>query len=352
MEQKEEKNNENKKEEKDASNNNKGDNSKNKGDKNNKKERKNTKQQNAADLEEKMKGFLIFTDKHREKNCTRDTYNILNDVVEKLYPNIDNDKNGANMSLNEEIKPNDNNINNGNISSKIEDEIKNLKKRKNIFSSFNTRCAATVFIKIEKAYSEIISPKEITSYIIKEVIETKKPLSKLISKFYPIEICTKYTLNSFKEKVDELVKKYFADHDAEQPRSWKIELRVRNNSSINKKELMGYILGKINKEKYIVEYKNPELTFLVEISCNIMCLSVLEKFAEYKSYNIHSLSKTEEELNNEKNKLMKLQNESKEKKEIKENKETIKSKEEKEDKNISKNDEIEIPKEDDEIDLI
>ena len=50
---------------------------------------------------------------------------------------------------------------------------------------------------------------------------------------------------------------------------------------------MGYILGKINKEKYVVEYKNPELTFLVEISCNIMCLSVLEKFAEYKSYNIH-----------------------------------------------------------------
>ena len=46
---------------------------------------------------------------------------------------------------------------------------------------------------------------------------------------------------------------------------------------------------------------------------------------------------------------MKLQNESKEKKE---NKETKKSKEEKEDKNISKNDEIELPKDDDEIDLI
>ena len=29
-----------------------------------------------------------------------------------------------------------------------------------------------------------------------------------------------------------------------------------------------------------------------------MCLSVLEKFAEYKSYNIHSLAKTDEELNN------------------------------------------------------
>ena len=352
MEQKEEKTNENKKKGKDTSINNKEDNNKSKGGKNNKKEWKNTKQQNAADLEEEMKGFLIFTDKHREKNCTRDTYNILNDVVEKLYPNITNDNNGTNMSLNEEIKPNDNNDTNENISSKIEDEIKNLKKRKNIFSSFNTRCAATVFIKIEKSYSEIISPKEITSYIIKEVIETKKPLSKLISKFYPIEICTKYTLNSFKEKVDELVNKYFTDHDEGHQRTWKIELRVRNNSSVNKKELMGYILGKINKEKYVVEYKNPELTFLVEISCNIMCLSVLEKFAEYKSYNIHSLAKTDEELNNEKTKLMKLQNESKTKKENTKTEKAKEEKEEKEEKNISKNDEIELPKDDDEIDLI
>ena len=345
MEQKEEKTNENKKKGKDTSINNKEDNNKSKGGKNNKKEWKNTKQQNAADLEEELKGFLIFTDKHREKNCTRDTYNILNDVVEKLYPNITNDNNGTNMSLNEEIKPNDNNDTNENISSKIEDEIKNLKKRKNIFSSFNTRCAATVFIKIEKSYSEIISPKEITSYIIKEVIETKKPLSKLISKFYPIEICTKYTLNSFKEKVDELVNKYFTDHDEGHQRTWKIELRVRNNSSVNKKELMTYILGKMNKEKYIVEYKNPELTFLVEISCNIMCLSILENFSEYKSYNIQSLAKTEEELNNEKNKLKKLQNESK-----KDDSNNINNFEK--NKIDPKDNEIELPKDDDEIDLI
>ncbi len=103
---------------------------------------------------------------------------------------------------------------------------------------------------------------------------------------------------------------------------------------------MTYILSKVNKEKYVVEYKNPELTFLVEISCNIMCLSVLEKFTEYKSYNIQSLAKTEEELNNEKNKLMKLQNESK-KTDNNENK-----------KIDPKDNEIELPKDEDEIDLI
>ena len=46
-----------------------------------------------------------------------------------------------------------------------------------------------------------------------------------------------------------------------------------------------------------------------------MCLSVLEKFSEYKSYNIQSLVKTEEEIKNEKNKLIKLNEQKKDKEE-------------------------------------
>ena len=301
-----------------------------------KQKEKKKKKSNEININEEMKGFLIFTDKHREKNCIRDAYNILNDVTEKLYPNIDN--NESNINLNEEINIKNNNTN---ISSKIEEEIKKLKKNKNIFYSIDTRCAAIVFIKIEQEYMEQISPKEIVNYIINEVINTQKLLSKCISKFYPIEICTKYNFDILKEKVDELVKKYFSEN-IEKTKTWKIELRVRNNNSVNKKEIMNYIFNKINRDKYIVEYKKPELTFFVEISCNLMCLSVLEKFSEYKSYNLQSLAKTEEEINSEKNKLMKLQDKPK-------------NEEEKREKNIKNNEldnKIEVPNDDEEIDII
>ena len=301
-----------------------------------KQKEKKKKKSNEININEEMKGFLIFTDKHREKNCIRDAYNILNDVTEKLYPNIDN--NESNINLNEEINIKNNNTN---ISSKIEEEIKKLKKNKNIFYSIDTRCAAIVFIKIEQEYMEQISPKEIVNYIINEVINTQKLLSKCISKFYPIEVCTKYNFDILKEKVDELVKKYFSEN-IEKTKTWKIELRVRNNNSVNKKEIMNYIFNKINRDKYIVEYKKPELTFFVEISCNLMCLSVLEKFSEYKSYNLQSLAKTEEEINSEKNKLMKLQDKPKNEEE----------KKEKNIKNIELDNKIEVPNDDEEIDII
>ena len=303
-----------------------------------KKEKQNKKNNHDLNSNDELKGFLIFTDKHREKNCIRDAYNILNDVTEKLYPNLI-DSNKSEINLNEEINIK-NNINT-NISSKIEEEIKNLKRNKNIFTSINTRCAATVFIKIEEKYSNLISPKEIVNYIINEVINTKKLLSKCISKFYPVEICMKYNLDNFKEKVDELVKKYF-DENIENKKTWKIELRIRNNNSVNKKEIMNFIFNKINRDKYIVDYKKPELTFFVEISCNLMCLSVLEKLSEYKYYNIQSLAKTEEEINNERNKLIKLQEEHKNEKEKKEEK----------NKNEELDNKIEAPNDDEEIDLI
>ena len=303
-----------------------------------KKEKQNKKNNHDLNSNDELKGFLIFTDKHREKNCIRDAYNILNDVTEKLYPNLI-DSNKSEINLNEEINIK-NNINT-NISSKIEEEIKNLKRNKNIFTSINTRCAATVFIKIEEEYSNLISPKEIVNYIINEVINTKKLLSKCISKFYPVEICMKYNFENFKEKVDELVKKYF-DENIENKKTWKIELRIRNNNSVNKKEIMNFIFNKINRDKYIVDYKKPELTFFVEISCNLMCLSVLEKFSEYKYYNIQSLAKTEEEINNERNKLIKLQEEHKNEKEKKEEKK----------KNEELDNKIEAPNDDEEIDLI
>ena len=301
----------------------------------NNKEKIKKKPKNELNINDEMKGFLIFTDKHREKNCIRDAYNILNDVTEKIYPNLEENKGIINLKEELDIKENKN------VSSKIDEEIKNLQKNKKIFNSVNTRCAAIVFIKIEEEYSFQISPKEVVNYIINEVTTTKKSLSKCISKFYPIEICTKYNLDTLNEKVDELVKKYFKD-DIDNIKTWKIELRVRNNNSVNKKEIMNIIFNKINKEKYKVEYKNPELTFFVEISWNLMCLSVLEKFSEYKSYNIQSLAKTDEEINDEKNKLISLEEEQKNKKKKKE--------EENNDKELDNK--IEVPNDDEDIDLI
>ena len=50
---------------------------------------KNTKvQKRNEELQETITGFLIFTDRNKEKGAVKDALNILNDATEELYPTL------------------------------------------------------------------------------------------------------------------------------------------------------------------------------------------------------------------------------------------------------------------------
>lgn len=255
---------------------------------------KNTKvQKRNEELQETITGFLIFTDRNKEKGAVKDALNILNDATEELYPTLLED------SKKEETKQETTTLNN------IENELSQLKKNKKIFYNFNTNCNGVVFLKIAKEYSNKISAKEIISHLLEKVNKSKDLLSKYISKFLPIEVGFKAKLDNFHEEAKELIYKYFKKN--ENKKSWKFEMRVRNNNSISKSDFMDYVVNLIDKDSYYVDYKNPELTFLVEITNDLCCLSVLNKYYENKCYNFQSISKTDEERNKEREKLIEQQ---------------------------------------------
>lgn len=77
---------------------------------------------------------------------------------------------------------------------------------------------------------------------------------------------------------------------------------------MHKNTFFDYIIGLIDRSKHPVEYKNPDFTILLEISNDLLCFTVLEKYYQYKLYNLLSLSKSEEELRLEREKLINLQN--------------------------------------------
>lgn len=267
---------------------------------------KNTKAKRRNDeLQEKISGFLIFTDRNKEKGAVKDALNILNDATEELYPTLLKDS-----EKKEEVKQEATTTLNN-----IENELSQLKKNTKIFYNFNTNCNGVVFLKIAKEYSNKISPKEIISHLLEKVNKSKDLLSKYISKFLPIEVGFKAKLDNFHEEAKEMIYKYFKKN--ENKKSWKFEMRVRNNNSISKSDFMDYVVALIDKDSYYVDYKKPELTFLVEITNDLCCLSVLSKYYENKCYNFQSLAKTDEERNKEREKLMEQQKKKEKEKEQK-----------------------------------
>lgn len=270
-------------------------------------------QKRNEELKEMLQGFLIFTDKNKEKKATNDAFKILNEITEELYPVLfveeSEDKKEENPEGTEEPKK-ETNLN------QLESELKQLKNSKKFFFRFETHCTGVIFIKIAKEFSEVISPKELIKHLFKQIQETHQSPSKMISKFLPIEMAFKAKFEIFKEKMKELVSKNFTDDLLkDKPKvSWKLELRVRNNNSINKKDYMDYVISLVDRDKFYVDYKTPELTVLVEITNDLCCISVLDNYSEYKTYNIQSMCRTEEERNKERERLIKAQKEKEEEK--------------------------------------
>jgi hypothetical protein len=271
---------------------------------------------------ETISGVLITTDKNKEKNSVRDAYNILNDAVEHLYPN-----------LNELIKENELNeldapkkkqkvseteskvINNTNVSELLEDEINSLKKKTRLFYNFDTNCKGVVFIKLEKSVKDKIDIKRVCEYIINNVRNTKEQVSKSIARFIPIEVATKAKFDNFTKLCPQLLDKYFKVETSDTDKiSWKLEIKVRNNNSICKDDYLNFAWNYIDKINFAVDYKNPKYTILVEITNDLLCMSVLEDYLDKKCYNLLTLSKTDKELQLERERLINKQKEAEKKK--------------------------------------
>ena len=295
--------------------------------------------QKLEDLKETMTGFLIFTNKNQEKNSIKDAYNILNEIIEELYPNLfkeeeklENEKEKTNID-------------------KLDNELNKIKNTKKFFYNFDTHCKGVVFIKIDKQYKNIISPKECILHIFNKINEDKESISKYITKFLPIEIAMKANFELFKDKGKEIILNFFNNLNNSEKKSWKIEFRYRNNNSISKNDFLNFIDGLIDKDKFYVDYKNPDYTILVEITNTLLCLSILEKYSQYRNYNIQSLCKSDEERNKEREYLIKIQQEK-----LKEKENKIKKKENEEEKKeenlVDNKKEGENENESEEIDLI
>jgi tRNA acetyltransferase TAN1 len=266
-----------------------------------------------------MTGVLITTDKNKEKNAVRDAYNILNDAVEHLYPNLDltQTEEVDNKTKNEEEleKPNKKQkiseteskpINSENISDLLDNEIKLLKKKTKFFYNFDTNCKGVVFIKLEKTFKDKLDIKAIVEYIIDNTNITKQQVSKNIARFIPVEIATKAKYDNFIKQAPLLLDKYFTKDD-NGSKTWKVEMKVRNNNSIKKDEYLNFVWNHVDRNKYSVDFKNPKFTVLIEITNDTLCMSVLEGYFEKKCYNLLSLSKSEEELQMEREKLINMQ---------------------------------------------
>jgi tRNA acetyltransferase TAN1 len=269
------------------------------------------------ELTETLSGVLITTDKNKEKNAVRDAYNILNDAVEHIYPDLDIPEAEVEIAPKKKQKVSETESKVVNISELLEEEINSLKKKTKLFYNFDTNCKGVVFIKLEKSVKDKIDITRVVEYIISNLKSTKQQVSKNIARFIPVEMATKAKYENFIKLAPTVLDKYFKTEEeggSADKVTWKLEFKVRNNNSIHKDEYLNFVWNYIDKNKYAVDYKEPKYTVLVEITNDVLCMSVLEGYFEKKCYNLLTLSKSDEELQLERERLIGKQKEAEQRK--------------------------------------
>lgn len=221
-------------------------------------------------------GFLA-TCNFREKDCRRESYNILNTYADQFYGNaVDEDPSNAIAEDTED-----------DISKELQNEIDAInssnKKKSNRFQHVDTEISNLVFIK-----TTLANPVELGSHIVSDVASTKKSVSRFMLRFIPIEVVCKATIEDMKTAAGKLFDEHFLNCP---PKTFSIIINKRYNNSIQRDDIIEELAGLVafKNVHHKVDLKNAECSVIVEVLKGICCLSVLPNYLKWKKYNISEL---------------------------------------------------------------
>lgn len=220
-------------------------------------------------LEVGMKGFLCSCN-NREKECIRESYNLLNKYHDILHPSSTNDAAKVELEVEDEL----------------ESEIKQLQstnsQKKRLFQALESGAKNFLFVKTTAE-----DPVELAEAICKDLSQTKSEQTRNLLRLVPIETVCKATVADIREQIGPLLDKHFVDT----PQTFSVFFNHRNNNSISKDEVIDAVAKMVSERngENKVDLKEAKTTVVVEIIKGFALLSVVPNFIQFKKYNLHSI---------------------------------------------------------------
>jgi len=211
-----------------------------------------------------LSGFL-FTCNNREKECVRESYNLLNEYIDKI---ADDDKSKLEKT--------------DDIDDDIAKELQELKTNRRL-QQCDTRCNNIVFVKAP----DNVDPIKIVDQIFNDIIASQRQKTRFALRLIPISKTCKASLDEIDKCVEELIKAS-TDLNVDEELTFMIQCKVRNNSDMSRMAIVESVALVIKKQlpKWKVNFDNPSIILNIEVLCKIGCASFLKNFVVFKKYNL------------------------------------------------------------------
>ncbi|RZC38458.1 THUMP domain containing protein [Asbolus verrucosus] len=223
-------------------------------------------------LEANLKGFLCSCN-NREKDCIRESYNLLNQYADKLYPSSstqDYQTEDVDDLLNKEIS-----------------ELKEESKTNRRFQVIESGAKNFLFIR-----TTLDNPVELAETIVKDIHQTGNQKTRFLLRLIPVEITCKAYITDITKAFEQIVDMHFK----EKAQTFSVMFNHRNNDTLSRDEIIKLMAEKVFKTRtdHKVDLKTADVSIIVEIIRGYAFLSVVPNYLRYKKYNLLSICDNEQ----------------------------------------------------------
>ncbi|TFK74198.1 hypothetical protein BDN72DRAFT_104731 [Pluteus cervinus] len=224
-------------------------------------------------------GIWVSCVKGKEKQTIGELTEVLDSLIPELWPG-----HGPDDDVNSENEGDDDNI-----EAQVAKEMSAMKDRKKdrLFANCPTNTNCVVFISCKPP----VDPVELVVHHIKNVLKTGVTRTRYIHRLVPVSGSCVTNLPEMQALCNTLLERFFQQHPGKVFR-YKIELRVRNHTTLSRQTIIQNIAQDVPSE-HTVDLTNPDMFILVEVFKSVCGISIVEDYYELQKFNVMELANQE-----------------------------------------------------------
>lgn len=235
----------------------------------------------AVSIPSGSRGVLISCVIGKETKAGREATNVFQEAYEHFCPDA------ADLADGDEAPDAG-----GDISELLANEVKDLKDRsKQLFTVRNMSIPSLVYVSFN--YKGGPTPAALVAHVCREAQRTKQNVTRLCSRFYPVDRVCSSTLASMEGIAKEIAAESFPE-DAKVGVQFSVEYERRAAPpDLDRMAVINVFANAVKQPPHKVNLSHPEKTILVNVAKGTCGVAVVEDFRELAKYNLRALAASE-----------------------------------------------------------
>jgi len=227
-------------------------------------------------------GVWVSCVKGKEKQTVGEVYELFDSIASELWPIVD----AAHEYHSENEEP-DTELS---LEAQVANEVSAMKRPRSQnpaqrFANCQTNTPCVIFISCKPP----VDPVELVVKYIKTVETTGVPRTRYTHRLVPVSGTCVANLPEIQALCRHTFKSFF-DRHGDSKFKYKIELRVRNHTTIPRPTLIQHVAQCV-PEGHTVDLENPQIFILVEVFKSICGISIVEDYYRLQKFNVMEIAR-------------------------------------------------------------